>query len=191
MRDTERAVLASEGVGYLEIRYYNLARWAWEQSHPAHPFMRWLRIAGYVSFAPEDVRVQSSGDGHIGIPATKLAYDEILRLSGELNKWAGVDEAAHDQFGAFLLTMLGEEVSTAAHRWPMEDKPHKVEAMRCGGCGMLTLTYRPPRWEGDNIRVDCPCGYVLEDDGFAWAVEMIEKEEHERRLGERKRRRTA
>lgn len=190
MENTERAMLAAEGVGYLEIRYYKRARWAWEQSHPAHPFMRWLKIAGYVSFAPEDVRVQSSGGGHIGIPATKLAYDEILRLSGELNKWAGVDEAARDQFGAFLLTMLGEEVSTAAHRWPMEDKPHKVEAMRCGGCGMLTLTYRPPRWEGDQIRVDCPCGYVLEDDGFAWAVEMIEKEEHERRSAE-KRRKTA
>lgn len=173
--------LATEGVGYLDMREYNKARWAWEQSHPASPFMCWLKVAGYVSFDVQDVRVQSSGGGHIGIPATTLAYEEILRLSGELNKWAGVDEAAHDQFGAFLLTELGREVSTAVARWPVEDRPHKIEAMRCGGCGMLTLTYRPPRWEGDQIRVDCPCGYVLEDDGFAWAVTMIEKEEKERR----------
>lgn len=184
----EATDLAAEGVGYLEMRDYNRARWAWEQSHPASPFMAWLKIAGYVSFTAEDVRVQSSSEGHIGIPATKLAHDEIQRIAGELYRQFGeLDKAAHDKFGASLLIDLGREVSTAAARWPMEDKPHKVEAMRCGGCGMLTLTYRPPRWEGDNVRVDCPCGYVLEDDGFAWAVTMIEKEEHERRLGERRR----
>lgn len=183
--ETARADLAAEGVGYLDMRDYKRAQWAYDQSHPASTFMKWLKVAGYVSFDAEDVRVQSSGGGHINIPATKLAWEEITRLSGELNKWPGVDEAACDQFGAFLLTELGREVSTAAARWPMEDRPHKIEAMRCGGCGMLTLTYRPPRWEGDQIRVDCNCGYVLEDDGFAWAVTMIEKEEHERRLGER------
>jgi len=181
MQNTESAGLAQEGIGYLEMRDYNRARWAYEQSHPAAPFMQWLKIAGYVNFNVTDVRVQASSGGHIGIPATTLAHDEIQRISNELNRWAGVDEAAHDKFGASLLLDLGREVSTAMHRWPMEDRPHKVDAMRCGGCGMLTLTYRPPRFEGDHIRVDCPCGYVLEDDGLAWAVAMIEKEERERR----------
>lgn len=191
MEATEPWHLAEEGVGYLDMREYRKAQWAYEHSHPASPFMRWLKIAGYVSFNAEDVRVQTSSSGHINIPATKLAWEEITRLSNELNQWRDVDEAACDQFGAFLLVELGREVSTAAARWPMEEKPHKIEVMRCGGCEMLTLMYRPPRWEGDNIRVDCGCGYVLEDDGFAWAVTMIEKEEHERQLGERKRRKSA
>jgi hypothetical protein len=184
--ETVRADLAAEGVGYLDIRDYKRAQWAYEQSHPAAPFMQWLKIAGYVSFDADDVRVQSSGGGHINIPATKLAWEEITRISTELNRWDGVESAACDQFGAFLLVELGREVSTAVARWPMEERPHKIESMRCGGCGMLTLTYRPPRWEGDAIRVDCACGYVLEDDGFSWAVTMIQKEEDERRKKERK-----
>lgn len=183
----ESTDLAAEGVGYLDMRDYNRARWAWEQSHPAAPFMAWLRIAGYVSFADVDVRVQSSMGGHIGIPATTLAHDEIQRISVELYEQFGeLDKAACDQFGAYLLVQLGREVSTAVARWPMEERPHKVTAMRCGGCGELSLTYRPPRHEGDSVRVDCKCGYVLEDDGFAWAVTMIQKEEDERRKKERK-----
>lgn len=189
MEATDLGNLADEGVGYLDMRDYNRARWAWEQSHPAAPFMQWLRVAGYVSFADADAaHVQSSSDGHIGIPATKLAWEEITRIAAELYQQFGeLDKAAGDKFGASLLLDLGREVSTAVHRWPMEERPHRVEVMRCGGCGMLTLTYRPPRWEGDNVRVDCPCGYVLEDAGFAWAVTMIEKEEHERREAARKR----
>lgn len=175
--------LAAEGVGYLDMRDYNRARWAWEQSHPAAPFMLWLRDAGHVSFNVEDIRVDSSGNASIPIPATKLAWEEITRIATELyQQWDDVETAAGDKFGASLLLDLGREVSTAAHRWPMEDRPHRVTSMRCGGCGMLTLTYRPPRWEGDETIVDCKdCGYTLNEDGLAWAVAMIEKEERERK----------
>lgn len=180
MQNSEPAHLAAEGVGYLDMRDYNKARWAFEYSRK---FLPWLRIAGYVSFTDVDVRVDSSSDGHIGIPATKLAYLEITRLMQELNQWREVEDAAGDDWGAELLKDLGREMSTAVHRWPMEEKPHKITDMRCGGCGMLTLMYRPPRWEEDEIKADCSqrCGFELVGDDLMKSVKLLEMEEIERR----------
>lgn len=189
--DATDLALGAEHVGFLEVREFNRARWAYDLSHPGSSFMQWLGTAGHVNFNITDVRVNTSSVPAIPIPATKLAWMEINRLSNLLQQWPDVEAAAHDKIGASHLLDLGREVSNAYRQWPDQEKPHKVTAMRCGGCGLLTLTYRPPRFEGDDTMIDCPCGYALNDDGFAWAVDMIEKEEHARRLGERKRRRTA
>jgi len=175
--------LAAEGVGYLTMREFNKARWAYDMSHPASPFMAWLREAGNVSFSVDDDGVQSSTMPSIPIPATKLAHDEIARISLELNKWPGVEEAANDKFGASLLLDLGREVSTAMHRWPMEDKPRRIVDLRCGGCGLLTLVYRPPRWEGDELKADCSnrCGFELVGEELALSIDMVLEEERVRR----------
>lgn len=175
-------------VGYLDMKEWNRARWAYDY---AFRFMPWLRIAGYVSFQVEDIRVDSSRMSGIGLPPTKLAYLEISRHLGELNQWHDIDAAARDVHGAQILIDLGRETSTAVARWPMEERPHRVDALRCGGCEELTLMYRPPRWEGDIIRVDCQCGYVLEEEAFAWAVDLIEKEELERQESLGRHRRSA
>lgn len=174
--------LVQEGVGYLEMRDYNRARWAWEQSHPAHPFMLWLRDAGHVNFSPEDVRVNSSMTPQIPIPATRLAWEEITRIATELDRqWGDVEKAAGDKFGASLLLDLGREVSTAAHRWPMEDKTRKVVDILCRDCGEMTLIYRPPRFEGDEQIIDCPCGYVMSQEEREQFAEDIKKEANERK----------
>lgn len=173
--------LAAEGVGYLDMRDYNRARWAYEQSHPASPFMVWLREAGNVSFAVEDIRVNGSSEPSIPIPATRLAHDEIARISNELNKWPGVDEAAGDKFGASLLLDLAREVSTAMHRWPMEDKPRRVRELMCGECEQMTLVVRPPRFEGDHSIVTCQCGYRMTMEEFEQLVDMFKKEDDERK----------
>lgn len=173
--------LADEGVGYLDMREFRKAQWAYDMSHPASPFMEWLKSAGQVSFTVEDIRVSGSSDPSIPIPATTLAYDEITRVSNELNQWPGVEEAAGDKFGASLLIDLGREVSTAVHRWPMEDKPHRITELMCGQCQQMTLVFRPPRFEGDEQIVDCPCGYRLTQEEFAMVTDMVEKEENDRR----------
>lgn len=180
MQDTERTHLADDGVGYLDAREYDKARWAYEQSHPASAFMQWLLMAGNVSFSVDDV-VSGSTEPSIPIPATKLAHDEIQRISLELNKWPGVDEAAGDKFGASLLIDLGREVSTAMHRWPMEDKPRRVQELMCGECEQMTLVVRPPRFPGDDAIVTCPCGYRMTKEEFDQVVEMLGKEDDDRK----------
>lgn len=177
--ETARADLAAEGVGYLDMRDYNRARWAWEQSHPASPFMKWLKVAGYVSFDGTNSRVQSSNTGHVGIPATKLAWEEITRIADELyTKFGDVETAACDMFGQFLLEQLSREVSTAAHRWPAEEKPHKVNAVPCPSCRMLTLMYRPPRERNDEVLVEClaGCAETMTGEVFADLIDLVEQE---------------
>lgn len=169
------------GVGYLEQRDYKKACWAYELSHPTSAFMQWLREAGNVSFAGSDERVSSSTTPAIPIPATKLTHDEIQRISDELNTWADVDTAANDKFGASLLLDLGREVSTALHRWPMEDKPRRIQELMCGECEQFTLVVRPPRFEGDHSIVNCPCGYTMTLEEFEQLVDMFKEEDDARK----------
>lgn len=171
--------LADEGVGYLDMREFNKARWAWEQSHPASEFMQWLQVAGHVSFADEDVRVTGSSDPSIPIPATKLAWEEITRLATEIyNQYGDLEPAAGDHHGAELIELLIREVQTAWYRWPIEEKPHKVTAMPCPGCNMLTLMYKPPREHGDGVLVDCvaECGHEMSGEQFSDMLDLIEQE---------------
>lgn len=58
---------------------------------------------------------------------------------------------------------------------------------------MMTLIYRPPRWEGDDIKADCSdrCGFELIGDELALSVALLEKEEKERQKQDKKVKKTA
>lgn len=171
--------LAVEGVGYLDMRDYNRARWAWEHSHPASTFMQWLKIAGHVNFTDQDVRVTRSATPAIPIPATKLAWEEITRLAAEVyDVYNDVETAARTVDGAETLMLLARELSTAMHRWPAEEKPHRVNVIPCPGCNMLTLIYRPPREQQDEVIVTCmaECGSTLTGQQFADILDLMEQE---------------
>lgn len=179
--ETARADLATEGVGYLDMKDYNRARWAYELSHPASPFMVWLKSAGYVRF-DDKVRVSGSNTPTLPIPATKLAYVEILRVSNLIyESWPdGVESAAANKIGASHLLDLTREVGSAYNRWPERERPHRITSFACAGCDRLTLMYRPPREFEDEVRIDCwaaDCDYVLsEEDWHKWIKEL--KKEH-------------
>jgi hypothetical protein len=141
--------------------------------------MLWLKVAGHVSFGPADVRVSSSTTPAIPIPATKLAWEEITRIADELySQFGDIETAAADKFGASLLLDLSREVSTATHRWPAEEKPHKVNVIPCPGCNMLTLIYRPPLEHNTEVRVTCmaECGSTLTGQQFADILDLMEQE---------------
>lgn len=165
---------ATEGVGYLDMREYNRFVWAWAKGGE---IASWLYSAGNLNTTGEtDVRVDSSATASINLPATWLAADEITRILQQLNRFPEPEDAANDKIGASLALDLGRAVSAADHNWPREQKPHLVTHMRCGGCEQLTLKFRPPRWAGDKIRVDCWCGYELTEAEFALAAEIIKND---------------
>lgn len=161
-------------VGYLEMRDFNRFVWAWAEGAR---ITTWLYSAGNLNSTSEtDVRVDSSTTASINLPATWLAADEISRLLQQLNRFPTPEDAANDKIGASLAIDLGKAVATADYRWPREEKPHYVHHMACGGCEQLTLTFRPPRWAGDKIKVDCWCGYELTEAEFALAALIIEND---------------
>lgn len=162
------------GVGYLEMREYNRFVWAWEN---AGKIASYLYGAGHLNSSGEtDIRVDSSTAPSTPLDATWLAADEITGHLHALNVFPDSEAAANDKIGQYHAIELGRLVSIADRRWPMEDKPHRIRHMRCGGCEELTLMYRPPRFPLDGIKVDCFCGYELNEEEYGWAVRVVEAE---------------
>lgn len=171
-------MLGDGRVGYLEQRDWNRARWAYEY---ANKFLPWLDMAGYVSFDADVGTVDTSASAGLGIPATSLMADEIRRLIREIDRWPYLETAARDIFGASLMLDLGREMTTAVHRWPMEDKPRKIRELICGECEQMSLVLKPPRFEGDDTIVKCDCGYTMTQEEFEQLVEMFEREDSEKK----------
>ena len=167
-------------VGYLDTQAFSRFQWA---VHDASKLVAWLRVAGYIRAGdPDEVRHRST-DRPLGLPPTWIAAEEISRLLGELNGWPDLEDAANDQFGAYLATELTKEVETSSARWPFEDRPHKVQYLRCQACDRMSLRYVPPRTEGGEIVVQCrekDCRAILPERMFERVVVMA-KAEHERR----------
>lgn len=178
----EKYHLGPDRIGYLSEKSYNRAKWAYDYQVQ---FCPWLRVAGYINFEHENDRVHRSSNQSLGMPLTLQTYLEIQRLVQLLNRFPSLEEAAADSpETAWVVDMLGREVQTAVYRWPIEEKPHHIEMLRCGDCDQLTLWYKPPRHPGDQIIVACRaqnCTYVLDENLYGWAVRLIEEEENERK----------
>lgn len=168
---------AIDGVGFLTQQDHNRFMWAWDK---APSIIRWLMSAdarGVNTASADDVRVDSSNAPTINLSPAWLLGDELNSLMTEIERHpAGLDQIANDPHGAKLARTFGRKVSGADHAYPQEEKPHFVRHMTCGGCEQLTLTFRPPRWAGDAIKVDCWCGYELTQAQFALAALIIERD---------------
>lgn len=171
---------AHANVGYL----------TWEQwdrftraVHTTRTLVPWLRVAGYIRSGETTERVHASREGHIGLPPTWIAAEEITRLLQEINQWPDLEDAANDEYGAWVAWEFTRETETANARWPIADRAHRIRVMRCTACDALTLRYHPPRYDGDRVVVRCSdrsCGAYLDEDMFARAVVLIESENKER-----------
>lgn len=181
-----------ENIGYYTYDQFNRLRNA---VNDARTLIPWLRVAGYIRTGTDDIRVHSSRDGHIGLPPTWIAAEEITRLLQELNQWPELEDAVNDEYGAWVAWEFTREAETAQAKWPHTDRPHRIHVMRCTACNGLTLRYHPPRHDGDRVIVRCKdrsCGAVMDEDMFTRAAVIIESENQEReqkRLAANRRRR--
>lgn len=167
--------MTDEGnVGYLTWDQFSRFRRAVYASLKLEP---WLRVAGYIrSGEPDEVRAPSS-DHPLGVPPTWLAAEEISRLSRELQFWPDLEDVAKDSDGADVAIMFTREVETALHRWPYEDKSHKVRHLRCQSCSGETLRYTPPQFEGDDVHIACTeCATTISEDDFRVLAALVAAE---------------
>lgn len=173
MEATARAVaLTHKDVGYLEMREYQRFVWALGKADEVIS-----RIGGSGTASNElGMRVSGSTDPAIPLSAAYLALDEIESHRRELSRFTEAAHAANDAEGQWHAKEFGRLISSADRRWPDQEKPHRVTVMSCGGCDQLTMTYRPPRFPGDKIKVDCFCGYTLSEAEFALVTLIIEND---------------
>ena len=180
MRNPQKLTIhPDEGIGYYTVDQFDRLRGA---VNTARTLVPWLRVAGYIRGESTE-RIHTSRDGHIGIPPTWIAAEEITRLLTELNAFPELHHAVNDEYGAWVAWEFVRETETANARWPIEDHTHKVRHMRCTGCGALTLRYHQPRHAEDPIIVRCSdpdCRTVMGEAMFAFAAHLIEQENKER-----------
>lgn len=164
--------LVHKDVGYLEMYEYD--RFVWALSN-AEEVMGRIGDGGGAS-SELGMRVDNSADPSIPLSAAYLMVDEIQSHLRELAQFRETTHAANDIEGHKHALALGKLISMADRRWPARERPHTVTVMTCGGCDQLTLTYRPPRFAGDKIKVDCFCGYKLTEAEFALVTLIIEND---------------
>ena len=175
-----------ETVGYLTWVEFERFRWA---INDAPRLVWWLRVAGYIRGGDADELKHRTTDHPLGVPPTWLAAEEITRLMHELNTFPEIEDAANDEYGAWVAQQFTREVRTANAKWPFEDRPHNVQHLRCATCGYMSLKYNPPGSPGADVTVKCKetrCGAVMDEKTFRAAVVLIEAENNARRLGDRK-----
>ena len=159
--------------GYLTTAQWRAFQWAVSYSFVLVPF---LRSAGNYSISVDEGRTAMT-EPALGMPATQIAAIEIERLANELRYWGDLEDIANDVEGWSVAVDFTREVQTAAHRWPMEDKPHQVEDVRCTHCGLIALVYRPPQVPGDETVVRCEeCGEAEGDREFAERLKLMRAE---------------
>ena len=155
--------------GYLTTAQWRAFQWAVSYSFVLVPF---LRSAGNYSISVDEGRTAMT-EPALGMPATQIAAIEIERLANELRYWGDLEDIANDVEGWSVAVDFTREVQTAAHRWPMEDKPHQVEDVRCTHCGLIALVYAPPTTPGSDTTVTCgECGTTEDPDEFKVRVEL-------------------
>lgn len=175
-------------VGYMT--YDEFARFR-RAVHYSLKLVPWLRVAGYIKTGDPDEIHGKSVEPPLGIPPTWLAAEEITQLAQALNRWADLEDVAADDGGFELALVFTREVETAAAKWPFEDRPHRVQFVRCPSCHMVGLRYEPPAFHGDLIAVKCrECSHYVSEEEFAKltaliALEFADAKERssERRLG--------
>ncbi|ALJ22063.1 hypothetical protein [Microbacterium sp. No. 7] len=175
-----------EGIGYYTVEQFDRLRNAVNNARALVP---WLRVAGYIRSGEVDVKVTSSQDGHIGLPPTWLAAEEITRLLQELNQWPELEDAVNDEYGAWVAWEFTRETEIARAKWPHADRPHRVRHMRCQACNALTLRYHPPRFDGDRVIVRCSdkaCRAIMDEDMFTFAAHLIESENRDRETNKKR-----
>lgn len=150
-----------------------------------HAYARWDDFARLISLVGDRAVKQdgsgrtSSATGYVPIPAVKLAMDECNRFLASsyalprftLTAWVSTSAGARD---AIQFAKAAENAYTT-HEVRERERP--IDRKRCPHCNQLTLLWRPPRYERDNVDVVCmneECGRLLDQSTFE-AIETTEK----------------
>jgi len=119
--------------------------------------------------------VRSSTEGHIPIPGTRLAVDEIRSY---LTSFPGnIDDWVRTRLGAMDAVRFARAVPAAVRTHEIEERAHLAKKTRCTKCKQLSLVWNPPQAQGDHVRVVCSstlCGTEINQSSFE-AIAQIEE----------------
>lgn len=162
----------------------------------------------YAQVAPLTSDIAAHGDPAEGtvLPAAWLAADELAAdLAGWAHAWLDENDdrwpnrepwngdvalwtqahlrvMAGAPWAAEFVTEYVGSVETLHHRWPTAqdvEQPHKVKAIPCPRCGLMSLLYTPPRGYRMPFVVECTdpdCARTFSEDEWERLVMLVERE---------------
>lgn len=111
--------------------------------------------------------IRSSAFGHIPLPGTMLAINEIesylKSFPGSIEQWASTF------FGAVDAIHFSRAVPAARRTHQIEEKAYRIARTRCPECKQLSLVWNPPTKQGADVTVKCQnaaCGHEINQDGY-------------------------
>jgi hypothetical protein len=111
----------------------------------------------------------------IPLPATWLSLEEcrsyLTDYKGQLEQWVSTET------GALSALKFMRVAKNAFIRHPIAEKPHKVFGYRCSECGWMRLTWNPPQFAGDKVRLICSnpeCGHEIGQSAFEMVAKAAE-----------------
>lgn len=111
--------------------------------------------------------IRSSAFGHIPLPGTMLAIDEIKsflkEFDGDIERWVS------SYFGAVDAIHFSRAVPAARRTHQVEEKAYRIARTRCPDCKQLSLVWNPPAKQGADVTVKCQndkCGHEINQDVY-------------------------
>lgn len=127
----------------------------------------------------DNAGIRSSADGHVNLPGTLLALNEInsylesfYKAKSDTQLWVSTFDGAIDAL------RFARAVPTAVRTHAIEEKTSKLRRTRCPKCTQLSFTRIPPTIAAGPIKVECQtpeCGYVIKEGRLdTWGDESID-----------------
>lgn len=111
--------------------------------------------------------IRSSAFGHIPLPGTMLAINEIesflKSFPGTIEGWAST------YFGAVDAIHFSRAVPAARRTHQIEEQAYRIARTRCPHCKQLSLVWNPPTKQGAEVNVKCQnakCGHEISQDVY-------------------------
>jgi hypothetical protein len=98
--------------------------------------------------------------------------DSLTEVKGNVEMWVSGLKGASDAINFAHLF----ERAVEAH--PLQEKPHRIQSVRCPKCGERLLVWNPPEYFQDNVTVTCRhegCGHEVDQKSFEMLAEIEER----------------
>jgi len=105
-----------------------------------------------------------------------MDVDIVGVLTRRLLEYIEENQAAavkHKHSAETVVRMIGV-IQTAMAKFPLVDLEHRVPFVRCAACSRMTLTWKPPLMNADDVVVKCErCGHEENQDWLEAYIEVV------------------
>lgn len=109
-----------------------------------------------------------------------LEVEIVARIMVEMLNWIDVNvtPATRKAHTAERVVRLINATQTALARFPLVESEHRIPYVRCPSCARMSLTWKPPLMNLDDVQIKCErCGHVEDQEWLEQYIALIKTDE--------------